>query len=565
MEIREADEVIKFYQISAYRKRKPAGQKPLSLFVVLDGHTQNAMKNNLIEPTIERDGALLSPWQTGNIELPLVKTMTGEQNRYDVLITGGGITGLTTALLLQGSGKKCILAEAHSLGFGTTSGTSAHLNTFFDATYPEIEQDFGAEAAKLVADSGKAAFDQIREFVRKYQIDCDLEPKDAYLYAETEKETKELKEILEASRAAGLDVEEADTNEVGIPFRLSLCFKDQGQFHPTKYILALASAFIAAGGIILENTFIKNIESGEEYFTAHAENLKISAKQVIYATHIPPGINVLDFRCAPYRSYVMGVRLLNDTYPSHLIYDMQEPYHYIRTHVIDGQSYLIVGGEDHKTGHEDPEAAFKNLEAYTRQYFQVEEITFKWSSQYYVPADGLPYIGKLPGGEDGTFVATGFNGNGMILGTLSGMIIRDLIEGRENPCATLFDPSRIKPVAGFLDFVRENADVAYHFVADRFGTAELHSLNELEPDTGKVLEFEGEKLAVYKEKGGKIHALSSRCTHAGCIVNFNAEEKSWDCPCHGGRYDLQGKVLTGPPRENLKTVQLGDAAPVNPN
>jgi glycine/D-amino acid oxidase-like deaminating enzyme/nitrite reductase/ring-hydroxylating ferredoxin subunit len=514
------------------------------------------MKNDTIEPTIERDGETISTWQNGNIDLPMIKTMADEERIYDTLIVGAGITGLTTALLLQQSGQKCVIAEGHTIGFGSTSGTSAHLNTFFDATYPEIEKDFSEDAAKLVAESGIEAFALIRRLIEKYNIECELEYKDAYVYSENDKESEELLKIMEASRRAGIMAAQATENGLNIPFSVSVLFKDQGQFHPVKYILALASAFIAAGGIILENTFIRDTVFEDDLHLAKTSDSSIRAKNIVYATHIPPGINVLHFRCAPYRSYVLGIRLKDNVYPENLVYDMQEPYHYIRTHVIDGQSYLILGGEDHKTGHEDPEKAFKNLETYARNYFDVESVEFRWSSQYYVPADGLPYIGLLPGGDDRSYTATGFNGNGMMFGTLSAKIISDMILGEQNKYADLYSPSRMKPVAGFMDFLKENTDVAYHFIADRFSAESISSLKELEADSGTVIDYEGQRLAVYKNTDEKVQVLSSVCTHAGCIVNFNPAEKSWDCPCHGGRFDLNGKVISGPPRQDLQQIDL---------
>lgn len=509
-----------------------------------------------IKPVIERDAATLSPWQNGEIDLPLSKTAIDGTEVYDTLVIGGGITGITTALLLQQAGQKCVLAEAHTLGFGTTSGTSAHLNTFFDATYPEIEKDFGEDAARLVAASGSESFAMIAALAAQYGIECDLEYKDAYVYAENDKESKELLEILDSSVKAGIQAEQATENGLNIPFQTAVLFKDQGQFHPVKYITGLASAFIDAGGIVLENTLIRETKMENSLHLAKADHTIIKAKNVVYATHIPPGINVLHFLSAPYRSYVIGIRLKDNAYPDKLIYDMQEPYHYFRTHIIEGQPYLILGGEDHKTGHEDPEIAFENLERYARQYFQVDEVSFNWSAQYYVPADGLPYIGLLPGGDDNIYVATGFNGNGMMFGTLSARIITDMITGKQSKYAALFNPSRIKPIAGFTDFVKENADVAYHFIADRFSAEEISSLSELETGCGQIVSYNGQKLAVYKDPGGKVQALNPTCTHTGCIVNFNASEKSWDCPCHGGRFNLDGKVLNGPPVRDLQKVPL---------
>ncbi|GGH10048.1 FAD-dependent oxidoreductase [Pedobacter zeae] len=502
-----------------------------------------------------RDGQTESPWQSSlsrEIEQPAAENGV----IYDTLIVGGGITGITTAFLLQKSGQKCVLAEAHCLGFGTTGGTTAHLNTFFDTTYPEIDGAFGTEASKMMATAAKNVIDFIQANVDTLGINADFEYKDAYLFSQTEKETAQLQEILSAAKQAGVAVSEVFENGLPIDFEHALLFKDQAQFHPLKYIYAMAEAFQKLGGILLENTIITGSSFKDEIHNAEAEHITLQAKNLVYATHIPPGVNLLSLRNAPYRSYVLGVKLEDGNYPESLAYDMQEPYHYFRTHKINGEKILIVGGEDHKTGHEDPQQAFENLEQYVRKYFKVSDIPYRWSSQYYVPVDGLPYIGHLPGGEERVFAATGFNGNGMILGTLSALILHDLILKKENRLADLFKPSRLKPVAGFVEFIKENADVAYHFVADRFSAETLDSINQLEPDEGKIVSFEGHKMAIYKDAKGQVTALSPTCTHAGCTVKWNGTEKSWDCPCHGGRYAINGKVITGPPQKDLEQINI---------
>lgn len=505
---------------------------------------------------IARDSFTESVWQ--EIEnKPKVNIHEVTEEVYDALIVGAGITGVTTALLLQKAGKKVLIAEGNTLVFGTTSGTTAHLNTFFDATYPEIENGFGKEAAKQVAKAAKDTLTIIKNLIEEYKIDCDFEEKDGFLFSQNEKETKELAKILESTQNVKVAVEEVETNGLPINFEHALRFEGQAQFHPLKYILKLAEEFQKLGGVISEHTFIRSTDLEEDgLHTAKADNLTIRAKNIVYATHIPPGVNLLSFRCAPYRSYVLGIRLSDNAYPTCLAYDMQEPYHYLRTHLINGEEILILGGEDHKTGHADPTIAFENLENYARKYFKVQAIPYKWSAQYYTPADTLPYIGKIPGGDERVYIATGYNGNGMQFGTLSATIITDLILGKDNEYAELFSPSRIKPIAGFTEFVKENADVAYHFVADRFSAEEIDSLKEIKPDEGRLVDFKDQKLAIYKSSSGKITALNPVCTHAKCIVNFNDEEKSWDCPCHGGRFDVQGKVLTGPPRKDLQQIDI---------
>lgn len=503
-----------------------------------------------------RDSSSMSPWQeiSGLPSNDLSGGTAETRMIYDCLIIGAGITGITTALLLQREGISCVIAEARQPGFGTTGGTSAHLNTFFDATYPEVESDFGKEAAKLLAMGGKEAMGVIEDLVKELGIDCDLESKSAWLYAENEKESKQLQKILEAAKRAGIFVEAMDENLVPVPFDSVIRFHGQGQFHPLKYINGLLSEFLKLGGVLLENTRIveSNLEDG--IYRVKSDPGTIRAKKIVYATHIPPGVNLMSLRNAPYRSYVLGLKLKDGNYPDGLAYDMQEPYHYFRTHVIEGQPYLIVGGEDHKTGHDDPKEAFQRLKDYADQYYAVESVAYQWSAQYYVPVDGLPYIGQLPGADEGTYVATGFNGNGMMFGTLSAKIISDLVLGNQNEYASLFSPSRMKPVAGFTEFVKENVDVAWHFIADRFSSTHLQTLTDLKSGEGRLVDFEGKKLAIYKDESGKVTALNPTCTHAGCTVQFNAAEQSWDCPCHGGRFDVSGKVLTGPPTIDLKTV-----------
>lgn len=505
---------------------------------------------------MKRDGALTSIWQEGIEDYKPVNNWNKDEV-YDVLIVGGGITGLTTALILQSEGKKCILAEAQTLGFGATGGTTAHLNTILDSPYNEIEKNFGADAAKQVAAATREAIDLVEGLINKYSINCDFEYKPAYLFAQDDKEKKMLDDIEEASIRAGVTVSCSDSLPVPIPFIKACRFDLQGQLHATKYIMGLAKAFEQEGGVILQQCMAGDVKEGE-YHSVDTTLGAIKATYAVYATHIPPGINLLHFRNAPYRSYAAAFTLKTSTYPSALIYDMKEPYHYFRAHTVNGQQYIIGGGFDHKTGHNaNTEEVFRELEAYLRSNFDVDEIAYKWSSQYYVPADGLPYIGKLPG-YDKIFTATGFNGNGITLGSLAGKIICEFITNKESKYGQLFSPSRIKPIAGFTEFVKENADVVSRFIGDRLSYEKIKSLVELAPGAATVAEWEGRKVALYKEENGKLHALDPVCPHARCIVAWNNAEKSWDCPCHGGRYAANGALLTGPATKGLTQIKWED-------
>jgi len=495
---------------------------------------------------IQRDGSNLSPWQTGVSALPDNK-ISNVVGIYDCLIIGGGITGLTAALQLQQAGKQTILVEAKSIGFGTTGGTSAHINTFADTTYTEAESAFGEEGAQLFADAILEGFSMIKNNIDTYRIDCDYQTKPGYLYAEDDEQVKQLEDIYNGALKVKVAVAYSEGVPTPVAFKKALRFDGQAQFHPIAYLHGLTKAYVQSGGIISENIRIQEIKQEDGVHTA----ANIRARNVIYATHLPPNINLFNFECAAYRSYVLAVELTDDKYPEALIYDCQEPYHYVRTQVIDGQPLLLVGGEDHKTGHGDPEEAFATLEKYVRQCYNVSSVKYRWSSQYYIPVDGLPYIGQLPLAADGIYCATGYNGNGMMLGSIAGKILSDIVQGKESKYADLFSPARIKPVDGFMEFVKENTDVAYHFIADRFNFKDAETLNEVKPGMGKLIEVDGKKIAAYRDDYGTVHTLSPVCTHAGCIVSWNGEERSWDCPCHGARYDIDGNVLTGPATRNL--------------
>ncbi|UOE48800.1 FAD-dependent oxidoreductase [Mucilaginibacter sp. SMC90] len=505
------------------------------------------------EPINPRDGKHESPWQAGLTDIKTAGKTIGEQT-FDALIVGAGITGLTTGLLLQQAGKKVIIADAHTPGFGTTGGTSAHINTFADTTYPEAESAFGEDGAQLFKEAIAEGCQLINDQAASLQIGCELESKPGYLYAEKDDEVKQLDEIYEGAVKVGVAVSYVDEVPTPVPFKKALLWEKQAQFHPLKYLQGLQKAFLTAGGVILKNILTTAVATKDDIHTASHATGSLKAKTVVYATHMPPNINVFNFECAPYRSYVMAVKLKSGKYPDALIYDSQEPYHYVRSHTIDGERLLIAGGLDHKTGHEHPEKAFAELEKYIRRYYNVSSVKYRWSSQYYVPVDGLPYIGQIPLAADGIYCATGYNGNGMMLGSVAGKILSDLILKKENRYEKLFSPARVKPVDSFSEFVKENADVAYHFVADRFGIHESDSLKRLQPGTGKVLEVAGQKIAAYRDEQGTIHALSPVCTHMACIVNWNGEEKSWDCPCHGARFDVDGKVLTGPATRPLAPI-----------
>lgn len=500
---------------------------------------------------IHRDGICTSLWQD-HIS-PYQPTTAVSTGHYDVIIIGGGITGISTALLLQEVGKKCLVLEARNLCFGTTGGTTAHLNTLLDTPYTTIARNFGEENAVQVANAAHEAIELISTNIKRYLIDCEFREANAYLFARDKKQEKELEDIRKASEAAGLNIRYTSRIPVPIPFLQAVRVTGQAKFNPTEYVYGLARVFEASGGAILQDCPVQGIDN-QEVITLKG---RFSATDIVYATHIPPGINLLHLRCTPYRSYAMAVTLENNDYPEDLSYDMYDPYNYYRTQVVDGQKYLIAGGMDHKTGHvEETEQRFRQLEAHIRKYFAVGKVHYHWSSQYFEPADGLPYIGHLPGTPEHIFVATGYGGNGMVYSSVAALLLRHLILNEPSPYTQLFDPNRIKPVAGFTNFIKHNADVVKQFAEKLLSTEKIPELASLAPGEGKVVRYEDQKLAIYKSDTGEIHAIHPVCTHMHCDVKWNSAERSWDCPCHGARYDVDGNVLTGPADRAMEQVKI---------
>ena len=512
---------------------------------------------------MKRDGSCISLWQNTIGDYQTNSPVPKQDQLFDVIIAGGGITGITTGLLLQKAGKSVLIAEAQSIGFGTTGGTTAHLNTIMDTPYNTIQKNFGEKNAQLVAGSIQKGLQLIRKNVKEYCIDCCYKEVPGYLFSQDEEQSKELEDIFTATHECNVQAVWTEKLPVPIPFQKAINFPGQACFHPTRYLSVLAKEFEKAGGVILQQCRITDVEEGEPHIVNSSEGT-FKANYFIYATHIPPGVNLLHFRCAPYRSYAIAVKLKKNArsngknnYPEALVYDMYDPYHYYRTQEIDGESYFIAGGEDHKTGHEEnTEGCFRKLEAYVRRYFPVESVEHKWSSQYFEPTDGIPYIGQLPGHPNNMYVATGYGGNGMTYSAVAALTLTDIITKGESEYQEVFDPNRIKLVAGFSNFVKEAADVVGRFIGKYLPADKLDELVDLAPGEAKVVKYEGHRLAIYKDEKGKVYPLNSACTHIKCEVAWNNAEKTWDCPCHGSRFSYTGEMVTAPARKDLEIVEI---------
>ena len=486
--------------------------------------------------------SIFSIWQedTSHHDFPSLK----EEIETDVCIVGAGITGLTCAFNLVESGRKVVVLEALQAGQGTSGFSSNHLNTQVDYSYQKIIRNFGNEAARCVADSRKAAIANIEHNIQKTGASCEFKRIPGYLYTETEDKIDFLEQEEKAAKLVGLEVSMNESPDLPFKVAASLKFNDQAQFNSQKYLEGLLN-YLADKCEIYEHSRVVQFNHQQKRLVT--ERGAVKANHIFFATHLPLFINIHQTSSAPYRSYIQVAEL--ESYPlDGLYWDLQDPYHYTRNYQENGSKYLVVGGADHKTGeNDDHHDHYKNLESYVRTHFPVKNIVKQWSSQYYEPADGLPYIGKTPFSD--TYMATGFSGDGLVYGTVAASIVCDMISGIENSWHQVYNARRFKPIASARNWVTENVDVARHFVLDRFKTS---ALEKIEPGNGAIVSIKGKHYAVSKDENQQLSIYSATCPHLGCLVQWNPEEKSWDCPCHGSRFTSKGELIVGPATHDLK-------------
>lgn len=479
--------------------------------------------------------------------------------RADVCIVGAGIGGLTTAYLLAKQGKNVIVLDDGPVGGGQTQCTSAHLSNAIDDRFVEIEKIHGEDGARLATESHSAAIDLIESIARDEKIDCDFTRLDGYLFAASGQSDEILQEELQASRRAGLATELVDRAPLDFDTGRTLRFPRQGQFHPLKYLAGVAKAVEANGGEIYGRTHAKRVDGGDTARIETTGGPTVTADAVVVATNTPINdLMAIHTKQAPYRTYVIGVRVPRGSVTRALYWDTLEFYHYLRLQPLsDEHDLLIVGGEDHKLAQADnQQARWDKLEAWTRERFPVaESVAYRWSGMVMETIDGLAFIGRNPLDKENVFIATGDSGMGLTHGTIAGMLLRDLILGRDNPWAALYNPSR-KPVWGMAwkEFVTENANVAKQYARDWLGPGDVADANQIAEGQGAVLRRGLKLVAAYRDEQGELHERSAVCTHLGCIVHFNQAEQTWNCPCHGSQFDLDGNVIAGPANSPLKEI-----------
>ncbi len=517
----------------------------------------------------ENRGQSTSLWMA-TTAVPNQSTL-GEDIHADVCIVGAGIAGITTAYLLAKQGKSVIVLDDGAIGGGQTQRTTAHLSNALDDRYLEIERLHGSEGAKLAAASHTAAIDRIESIVGDEQIACDFVRLDGYLFVPLGESPELLDRELAAAHRAGLSGVERLPRAPLLPFETGPClrFPRQAQFDPLKYLTAIAGALQRAGGRIFTGTHAETIQGGKPARVKTAAGRTVTAEAVVVATNSPVNdLLAIHTKQAAYMTYAIGAIVPRGAVPTALYWDTLEPYHYVRIQPLSpeaglaepsgsgGQDVLIVGGEDHKTGQAEVQTdPYARLESWTRLRFpMIREVKFRWSGQVLETIDGLAFIGRNPLDEPNVFIVTGDSGMGMTHGTIAGILLTDLILGRENPWAKLYDPSR-KTLHALDRFVNENLNVAMQY-GDWLTGGDVDSPGQIKPGAGAVIRRGLTKMALYRDEQGALHERSAVCPHLGGIVHWNDAEKTWDCPCHGSRFDRLGGVLNGPANRDLGGVDI---------
>ena len=495
------------------------------------------------------------PYWIDSASLPRFPKLDRDEE-VDVVIVGGGITGLTAAYLLTLDGRRVALLERERCALIDTGHTTAHLTMMTDQPLSALVKRFGRDHARASWDAGLAAIAQIDSIATELDLACDFAWVPGYLHPPMsqpggDKEQQSLREEAALASELGFDVSFLDA----VPFAggPGIRLDGQARFHPRKYLAGLARAIADRGGMIFEHSAADSFCDEPRSITSNGH--KVTCRDIVLATHTPLMGNtslvdatLFQTKLSLYTTYAVGGRVEKGRIPDALFWDTADPYHYLRIDPQRDHDVVIFGGEDHKTGQSpDTGECFNRLEQKLTSLIDSIEITHRWSGQVIETPDGLPFIGETAPHQ---FAGTGYSGNGMTFGTLAGMMAADRIAGRANPWSALLDPSR-KTIGGLWDYVKENKDYPYYLVRDRFAGTEGKSVRAVPRGSGKVLDVNGHAVAVYRDERGQVTQKSAVCTHMGCLVDWNGAEHTWDCPCHGSRFKTDGAVISGPAESPL--------------
>jgi glycine/D-amino acid oxidase-like deaminating enzyme/nitrite reductase/ring-hydroxylating ferredoxin subunit len=476
----------------------------------------------------------------------------------DVVVVGAGIVGLTAALELSEQGARVVLLEARRIGSGATGYTTGKVSSLNGLIYARLSEDFGEGIARAYGEAGEAGLRTIAGLIERHGIECDFRRKPNFTYTETSEGREALEREVTAAKKLGLPAELVEAaEELPFPVEAAVRFGDQAEFHALLYLQGLAVAAEMAGCSIHEQTRVTGVADGEPCRLETDREVAVRAKRVILATHLPILDRGLYFaRTYAQRSYAIQARLRGEVPQGMYLSDEGKPHSLRAVPTPEGER-LLIGGESHKAGQDNPARRYEALERWALERFEVEAVEHRWATHDHIPHDGLPMIGRLWPSNGSLLTATGFQKWGLAMGTSGGVALAELALGRENAWVKAFDSSRFGLLQGWSSLLKHNADDGFRFLADRLRKRSHRPA--LSKGEGAILGDGLGQRAVYRDEAGVLRSFSARCPHLGCIVGFNPAEKTWDCPCHGSRFDARdGSVLEGPAVHALES-QRGEA------
>ena len=472
----------------------------------------------------------------------------------DVCIIGGGITGIATAYMLKDSGLKITLLEASEVGMGVTANTTAKITSQHSLFYDYLIKSFGFDTAKKYLDSNEEAINIIENIVKKENIDCDFEYQDSYVYTCSKDYIQKIKDEANAVKSLGLDTKLV--TEAPLPFgiKCAICFPNQAKFHPRKYILGILPSLEKIN--IFEHSKVTDINTENGSYKVHANGHTVNCKYLVLTTHYPiknfPGMYFL--KMYQDKSYVIAVDTKKPLFDGMYI-SAEEPVTSFRT----ANNLLLVGGSGHKTGANniDLDKNYINLENYIKSIYPDSEIKYKWTTEDCVSLDKLPYIGRFSKLYNNMYVATGYKKWGMTTSHVSAKIISDDILGKENKYASIHSATRLQPIKNCKAFGNILNQTVYSLAINKMCKPKL-DYTQIQNDCGGIVNYKGKKIGLYKDTNGKMYAIKPYCSHLGCELSWNNLEKTWDCPCHGSRFDYTGKIITEPTTKDLEIIDLNN-------
>ncbi|WP_190131604.1 FAD-dependent oxidoreductase [Streptomyces mashuensis] len=506
-------------------------------------------------------GVFASHWMATSPATSYPPLTSGAGAEVDVAVIGGGVAGLSAAWELSRAGCSVAVLEAGRIAAGVTGFTTAKLTALHTLVYAGLRRTRGPEGARLYARSQQEAVERVVEVAGLLGVDCELERRPAFTYVTDPAGVAAVREEANAAEQAGLPA--SYVRETGLPFPVAgaVRVEDQAQFHPRRYLLALAEDLVARGGAVYELTRVTGLDEGTPCRLTTENGAELVARDVVVATHYPVFDRALLFtRLSPRRELVVAGPLAADRDPGGMYITQENDTRSVRTAPgPDGRRLLIVTGEHFTPGTADVTERFGRLADWAGAHFPGLEITHRWATQDNDSTDTVPLVGPFHAGSRHTYVATGFGGWGMSGGVMAGRLLADLITGLRPAWADLYDPRRVgSALREAPAFLRHQATVAQHFVGDRLRVPHVESPEEVAPGTGAVVRMGGRACAVHRAADGTVRRLSARCTHLGCLVAFNDAEQAWECPCHGSRFAVDGSVLQGPAVRPLEAWDAGE-------